>query len=56
MDRSVETALAQHWTIKGEYLYVDLRHAVLFDAASGVPGTVSFTANVFRAGVNYKFL
>ena len=51
----VETALAQHWTVKGEYLYVDLGHAVLFNAAPGVPETVSFTANVFRVGVNYKF-
>jgi outer membrane immunogenic protein len=51
----VETALAQHWTLKGEYLYVDLGHAVLFNAAPGVPETVSFTANVFRVGVNYKF-
>jgi outer membrane immunogenic protein len=51
----VETALAQHWTVKGEYLYVDLGHAVLFNAAPGVPETVSFTANIFRVGVNYKF-
>jgi opacity protein-like surface antigen len=51
----VETALAQHWTLKGEYLYVDLGHAVLFDAAPGVPETISFTGNVFRVGLNYKF-
>src|SRR5262245_30715754 len=51
----IETALAQHWTIKAEYLYVDLGHAVLFNIAPGVPETVSFNANVFRVGVNYKF-
>jgi opacity protein-like surface antigen len=51
----VEKALAQHWTVKGEYLYVDLGHAVLFNAAPGVPETVSFTSNIFRVGMNYKF-
>ena len=51
----IETALAQHWTLKGEWLYVDLGHAVLFDAAPGIPETASFTANVFRVGLNYKF-
>jgi outer membrane immunogenic protein len=51
----VEKAFAQHWTVKGEYLYVDLGHAVLFNAAPGVPETVSFTSNIFRVGVNYKF-
>jgi outer membrane immunogenic protein len=51
----VETALAQHWTLKGEYLYVDLGHAVLFNIAPGVPETVSFTGNIVRVGVNYKF-
>jgi hypothetical protein len=28
---------------------------VLFDAAPGIPETASFTANVFRVGLNYKF-
>ena len=51
----VEKALAQHWTVKGEYLYVDLGHATLFNAAPGVPETVSFTSNIFRVGMNYKF-
>jgi opacity protein-like surface antigen len=51
----VEKALAQHWTVKGEYLYVDLGHAALFNAAPGVPETVSFTSNIFRVGMNYKF-
>jgi outer membrane immunogenic protein len=51
----VETAFARNWTVKAEYLYVDLGKAVLFNIGPGVPETVSFTASVFRVGVNYKF-
>jgi outer membrane immunogenic protein len=51
----IEKAIAPHWTVKGEWLYVNLGHAVLFDAAPGIPETASFTANVFRGGVTYKF-
>jgi outer membrane immunogenic protein len=51
----VETAFWRNWTVKAEYLYVDLGKAVLFDIVPGVPETVSFTAHVFRVGLNYKF-
>lgn len=51
----VETAFWRNWTAKAEYLYVDLGKTVLFDIVPGVPETVSFTAHVFRVGVNYKF-
>ena len=51
----VETAFWRNWSAKAEYLYVDLGKAVLFNIGPGVPETVSFTANVFRVGVNYKF-
>jgi outer membrane immunogenic protein len=51
----VETAFARNWTLKAEYLYVDLGQAVLFNIGpGGVPETVSFTASIFRVGVNYK--
>ena len=51
----VETAFWQNWSAKAEYLYVDLGKSVLFNISPGIPETVSFTANVFRVGVNYKF-
>ena len=51
----VETALSQNWTFKLEYLYMDLGTAQLFNIVPSVPETVSFDANVIRAGFNYKF-
>jgi outer membrane immunogenic protein len=50
----IETPLAPHWTVKGEYLYMDLGSAHLFDIVPGVPETVSFRDNIFRIGINYK--
>lgn len=51
----VETAFAPHWTAKLEYLYVDLGNAQIFNVAPGVPESLSFTSNIVRAGVNYRF-
>jgi outer membrane immunogenic protein len=51
----VETAFWRNWSVKAEYLYIDLGKTVLFNIGPGVPETVSFTANVFRVGLNYKF-
>jgi opacity protein-like surface antigen len=51
----LETALTRNWTFKVEYLYVDLGSRQMFDIAPGVPETVSFTANIVRAGIDYKF-
>lgn len=51
----IETALSQNWTFKLEYLYMDLGSAQMFNVVPGVPETVSFDANVLRAGFNYKF-
>jgi outer membrane immunogenic protein len=50
----VETAIAPNWTVKVEYLYVDLGKAQMFDILPGIPENVSFNANIVRAGVNYK--
>jgi hypothetical protein len=36
-------------------LYIDLGKAHLFDIVPGVPETVSFTSNIVRAGINYRF-
>jgi outer membrane immunogenic protein len=51
----VETAFAPNWTAKLEYLYVDLGNAQLFNIVPGVPESVGFTANLLRAGINYRF-
>ncbi len=51
----VETAFAPNWTAKLEYLYVDLGNAQVFNIVPGVPESVGFTANIVRAGINYKF-
>jgi len=47
----IEASIAGPWTAKVEYLYVDLG-----DADTAVAGTsASFTSNIVRAGINYKF-
>lgn len=50
----IETAFAPYWTFKVEYLYVDLGSSQMFNVVPGVPETVSFTANIIRAGINYE--
>lgn len=51
-----EFALASNWSVKAEYLYVDLGS---FDCGAncGTPGpdNIKFNANIVRGGVNYKF-
>ena len=51
----VETAFAPNWTAKLEYLYVDLGNAPVFNVAPGVSESVSLTASIVRAGINYRF-
>ena len=51
----VEVGVTQNWRFKVEYLYVDLGSQQMFNIVPGVPETVSFTANIIRAGVNYAF-
>jgi outer membrane immunogenic protein len=54
----IETAFAPNWTAKFEYLYMDLGKANYFNIVTVpvvVPETVSLTANIVRAGINYKF-
>ena len=52
----LEFAVWQNWSLKAEYLYVDLGKFNC-GVSCGLPVTnnVSFTANVVRAGVNYHF-
>lgn len=50
----VETMFAPNWSAKVEYLYVNLGRTQLFDILRSTPETVSFNANIVRAGINYK--
>ena len=53
----VEYAFLNNWSAKLEYLYVDLGSATCAAAACGLASdaNVDFTANVVRAGLNYRF-
>jgi outer membrane immunogenic protein len=51
----IEFAIAGHWTAKAEYLYVDLGHFSCGIACGATTQNVSFDANLFRGGINYRF-
>jgi outer membrane immunogenic protein len=53
----IEYAFLGPWSAKLEYLYVDLGTATCTAAACGLPADakIDFTANVLRAGLNYRF-
>jgi outer membrane immunogenic protein len=61
----VEYALCKNWTIKAEYLYMDLGNesAIAGPVYPFPPGTTQYTegytwkttANIFQIGMNYKF-
>jgi outer membrane immunogenic protein len=51
----VETVVAPNWTVKLEYLYVDLGNSQVFNVVPGISESVGLTANIVRAGVNYRF-
>ena len=58
----IEAMICPNWSIKAEYLHVDLgKHAVFNDAIPAFPTpvifaqNVRFTTDIFRVGVNYKF-
>jgi outer membrane immunogenic protein len=49
----LEYAFREAWSMRAEYLYVDLGR---FDAGPApLPNSVGFNANILRAGVNYRF-
>jgi len=57
-----EWALNRHWTLRAEYLYLNFgnvtANASVSDASvnpSNLATTVNLTANIARAGINYKF-
>jgi outer membrane immunogenic protein len=51
----IEFAIAGHWTAKAEYLYVDLGNFNCSVACGAATQNVSFNANLFRGGINYRF-
>ena len=52
----LEFAIAGNWTAKAEYLYVDLgKFNCGISCGAAVTDNVSFTTNIVRAGVNYRF-
>jgi outer membrane immunogenic protein len=55
----VEVALAENWTARVEYLFVDLQNGTLSCAATtcgtAISAPVSFETSLVRAGLNFKF-
>ena len=51
----LEYAMWTNWSVKLEYLYVDLGKFDCGIACGATPDNVSFKANVVRAGLNYRF-
>jgi outer membrane immunogenic protein len=51
----IEFAIVGHWTAKAEYLYVDLGNFNCGLACGAANQNVSFTSNLFRGGINYRF-
>jgi outer membrane immunogenic protein len=52
----IEYAFMGEWSVKAEYLYVDLGKATCGTAACGIDTDVSFKkVNLGRIGVNYRF-
>jgi outer membrane immunogenic protein len=52
----LEFAIAGNWTAKAEYLYVDLgKFNCGISCGAAATDNVSFTTNLVRAGVNYRF-
>jgi outer membrane immunogenic protein len=53
----VEMALDRNWSVKAEYLYIDLGDWGITSSSGGLTSTstVKFTDNIFRVGVNYRF-
>jgi len=52
----LEAALGGAWSVKGEYLYVDLgRHTYFTQGAPFGATSISVRANILRLGVNYRF-
>ena len=56
----IEYGFARNWTLKAEYLYLDLGSRSVTFADQSMPGsaltaTSGFTAHIARGGINYRF-
>ena len=51
----VEAAIAGPWSAKVEYLYADLGKGSCDTSVCGTPTDVDLTANIVRAGINFRF-
>jgi outer membrane immunogenic protein len=51
----IEAMLMANWSVKFEYLHVDLGTANQFNIVPNVPERVSYNADIFRVGVTYQF-
>ncbi|MEP7031272.1 MAG: outer membrane protein [Pseudolabrys sp.] len=51
----LEYAMWSNWSVKAEYLYVDLGTFDCGIACGAATDSVSFKANLVRAGLNYRF-
>jgi outer membrane immunogenic protein len=54
----IEVEVAPRWSVKAEYLYVDLgraSHSWVFPGVVTVNDSVHVTENVMRAGLNFRF-
>jgi len=51
----VEYAFGGAWSVKAEYLYVDLGKATCGGGTCGIDTDVKFKDNLVRAGLNYRF-
>jgi outer membrane immunogenic protein len=51
----LEVVLPGNWSVKAEYLRVDLGRFNCTGCTAAPPDNVSLQENVFRAGVNYRF-
>lgn len=51
----LEYAMWSNWSVKAEYLYVDLGKFDCGLTCGATSDNVSFKANIVRAGVNYRF-
>jgi outer membrane immunogenic protein len=51
----VEYAMLAHWSLKVEYLYLDLGGFSCNAACGAAADTVNFTSSIARVGLNYRF-
>jgi outer membrane immunogenic protein len=51
----VQFAINNQWSLKAEYLYVDLGTFNCGVACGTTPNEVGFTSHIGRAGINYRF-